>query len=572
MPASASSSYLASRLPVAARLLALSLVALSAAQHPIAAQASVGEPHSAVKIGATGPLAGAVDPSDWFGSSIASVGDLDGNGIDDIAVGARRDDDGGPDRGAVWILFMESGGAIGGVQKISSTSGGFIGSIDDEGEFGWSLAPLGDLNGDGHPDLAVGAPFDDDGATWSGAVWILFLDADGTVKFHRKISATHGGFTGSLDMLDQFGYSVARVGDLDGDGVVDLAVGARHDDDGGKDRGAVWLLNLRVDGSVKTHAKISSTAGGLSAAIDNDDRFGESVTSLGDLDGDGVVDLAVGAIEDDDGGSNVGAVWILFLAGDGTVKGHAKIGAVGSGLTGLLDPEDMFGRSVARLPDVNGDGIQDLAIGAPWDDDGGNKYGAIWIVFLAPDGGVVGHSKVSATTAALASLLDGTDYFGQSCAASPDFFGDNMGDLLVGAPIDDAGIGAAYVLSIYGPPWVDLGLGLAGTGGEPIMSATGTLLGGSLVSLQLEEAPPFSQAILVIGASALYAPFKAGVLVPKNDILLFAGTDGFGEAKQAGTWPSGSPPGSTAYFQYWVQDITGPSGFVASNALSATTP
>ena len=98
-------------------------------------------------------------------------------------------------------------------QKISSTEGNFTGILDNGDFFGTSAAALGDLDGDGVDDIAVGAIRDDDGGLWRGAVWVLFLNTDGTVKSHQKISDTEGGFTGTLDNEDEFGLSVASLGE-----------------------------------------------------------------------------------------------------------------------------------------------------------------------------------------------------------------------------------------------------------------------------------------------------------------------------------------------------------------------
>ncbi len=164
--------------------------------------------------------------------------------------------------------------------------------------------------------MAVGALGDDDGGgPFRGAVWILFLNSDGTVDTHQKISSTEGGFTGLLDDLDFFGSSSVALDDLDGDGVGDLAVGAFLDDDGGPDRGAVWVLFLNTDGTVKAHQKISDTEGAFTGTLDDTDRFGISAAWLGDLTGNGVGDMAVGAWFDGDGGPGRGAVWVLSLDG-----------------------------------------------------------------------------------------------------------------------------------------------------------------------------------------------------------------------------------------------------------------
>ncbi len=169
-------------------------------------------------------------------------------------------------------------------QKISDTEGGFFGFgnsfLDDNDHFGRSVTNLGDLDGDGTNDLAVGAFGDDDGGTGRGAVWILFLNTDGTVKSHQKISDTQGGFTGTLNNEDIFGETVGNMGDLDGDGITDLVVGAAGDDDGGSDIGALWVLFLNTDGTVKSHQKISDTQGGFTGTLDDNDKFIELRVSV----------------------------------------------------------------------------------------------------------------------------------------------------------------------------------------------------------------------------------------------------------------------------------------------------
>ena len=115
---------------------------------------------------------------------------------------------------------------------------------------------------------------------------------------------------------DRFGSSVANIGDLDGDGVDDLAVGANQDDGGGLLRGAIHIMFMNTDGSIDSTVEINdSTANG--PVLSDDDRFGISVANIGDLDGNGVDDLAVGSPRDDAGGGDRGAVHIMFLATTG---------------------------------------------------------------------------------------------------------------------------------------------------------------------------------------------------------------------------------------------------------------
>lgn len=321
-----------------------------------------------------------------FGTSVSHIGDLDGDGFPELAVGAQGVSDGGFRRGAAWILFLNGDGSVRDAERISDTQGSFEGELDDIDSFGAAVAGLGDLNGDEIPDLAVGANGDDDGCVGGdqpGAVWILFLTAEGTVNNYAKVSNT--ALAGQLDCNDLFGTSVASLGDLDGDGTLEIAVGAQFDSDTGAPRGAVWIVSLNSDGTVERSRKINQVVGGFDGDVQDGDDFGRSVSSASDLDGDAVNELVVGALGNDDGGgedSNRGAVYVLLMRSDGTVKRTCKISDTAGGFDGVLDDGDLFGVSVAGTSDLDGDGRPDLIVGAHRDDDGGDDRGALWLLSL----------------------------------------------------------------------------------------------------------------------------------------------------------------------------------------------
>ncbi len=124
----------------------------------------------------------------------------------------------------------------------------------------------------------------------------------------------------------------------------------------------------------------------------------------------------------------------------------------------------------------------------------------------------------------------------------------------------------------YGCSWSDVGTGLEGVTGVPVLGGTGLLVPASVVTLSLSNAKPFAPATLVVGFSAIDAPFKGGVLVPAINLTFAQTTDFFGEATFGGLWPTGVPSGFTTYFQYWIVDNAGPVGFAASNGVAGTAP
>jgi len=401
------------------------------------------------KISATeGNFVGNIE-GDTFGTSVATIGDLDGDGVLDLAVGAPGDDDAQPDEGAVYILFLNPNGTVKAQQKINRVEGGFGGHLTYANRFGEALAPLGDLDGDGVPDLAVGADLAPVGSQ-EGDVWILFLNTDGTVKNEQHITENVGGLDVPIHFNDLFGGALDALGDLDGDGVTELAVGAR-----GVEEGSVWILFLNTDGTVKHFQEIAEGVGGFDGVLQgNYARFGTAVAAIGDLDGDDVADLAVGASSEDDGGAHRGAVWILFLNTDGTVKGHQKISDTQGEFDGILNDADCFGRALTVVHRLNDDRVVELAVGASGDSDGGSRTGAVWILFLNTDGTVSGHRKISATQGGFTGVLSEDDQFGYSLTTLGDFDGDGVADLVVGARTDDDGPGvnggALWQLSLDG--------------------------------------------------------------------------------------------------------------------------
>ena len=429
------------------------------------ASAADGDVKSTVEINDSTTNGPTLANADQFGMSITNIGDLDGDGVNDLAVGANADDGGGSNRGAVHIMFMNTDGSVDSTVEIndSTTNGPTLANMD---QFGISVANIGDLDGDGVNDLAVSAPLDNEGGAESGAVHIIFMNTDGSVDSTVEInSSTTNGPTLTRD--DQFGMSIANIGDLDGDGVNDLAVGASGDNGGGDTRGAVHIIFMNTDGSVDSIVEINdSTTNG--PTLTNGDQFGRSVANIGDLDGDGVNDLAVGANVDDDGGADRGAVHIIFMNTDGSVDSTVEINSSTTNGPTLAN-SDQFGISVANIGDLDGDGVNDLGVGADGDNGGGADRGAVHIIFMNTDGSVDSTVEINDSTTNGPTLAN-SDQFGMSVANIGDLDGDGINDLGVGANFDNGGgsnRGAVHIMFVEGtlPPSTSTSTDSTSTGG-----------------------------------------------------------------------------------------------------------
>jgi len=398
-------------------------------------------PSSTVEINSSTANGPVLSDSDFFGFSVANIGDLNGDGVSDIAVGAIFDDNGGSNKGALHIMFMNpdgSGSVLNTVEINDGTANGPV--LSNVDQFGISVANIGDLNGDGVSDIAVGATGDDNGGSGRGAIHIMFMNPDGSVD--STVEINDGTVNGPvLSDLDLFGASVANIGDLNGDGVSDIAVGAHRDDNGGSTRGALHIINLNAivtngNGSVDSTVEINDgTVNG--PVLSNFDQFGTSVANIGDLNGDGVSDIAVGAIFDDNGGTNRGALHIMFMNPNGSVDSTVEIND-GTVNGPVLSDSDFFGASVANIGDLNGDGVSDIAVGAHRDDNGGSNRGAIHIMFMNPNGSVDSTVEINDGTVN-GPVLSNVDEFGTSVANIGDLNGDGVSDIAVGAIGDDNG-------------------------------------------------------------------------------------------------------------------------------------
>ncbi len=398
---------------------------------------------------------------DFAGWSVADAGDINGDGIADLTVGAFGNDAGGSNAGVGYVIWGKAGATRTNIDASEfTTNDGFIiqGAAADNG-LGWSVAAAGDINADGIADLVVGAIGNDVGGSAAGASYVIWGKTGATrTNIDTENFAVGDGFViqGS-SVGDGLGWSVSAAGDINNDGYDDLIVGALYRDAADTYAGTAYVIWGRA-GATRANidtAALAASDGFIISGPGKDAYLGSSVSGAGDVNNDGYDDLIIGAPYSDFDGQNPGVTFVIWGKA-GATRANIDTGALTSsdGFSIRGDEKsDSLGWSVSTAGDLDNDGHDDLIVGAPYSDDGGPNIGAAYVIW----------GKAGATRANIdvTNLTDNDgfiirahvafDSLGFSASAAGDVNNDGYDDLIVSAPVaEDSGIGDGEVYVIWG--------------------------------------------------------------------------------------------------------------------------
>jgi hypothetical protein len=367
------------------------------------------------------------EAEDYAGYSVSGAGDVDGNGHDDLLVGALGDDEGAFEAGAAYLVL----GPVTGTRNLSFADAKLVGE-ERRDWAGCSVSGAGDVDRDGHDDLLVGAFQNDEGGSDAGAAYLLLGPLTGTLDLSLADAKLVGESRG-----EYAGGHVSAAGDVVGDGHDDLLVGTEFNSLAGR----VYLVRGPVAGTLDLSL--------ADAALVAEERYDFLTrgSDAGDVDGDGHDDLLLGALGNDEG---AGAAYLVL----GPVTGTLDLSLADAKLTGER-PGDWAGASISGAGDVDGDGHDDLLIGAPYNDEEGSAAGSAYLVL----GPVTGTRDLSLADAKLLGEMPTYIVPHNAVSGAGDVDDDGHDDLLVSTCQDLTGDDRVYL--VLGPVTGTLDLALA---------------------------------------------------------------------------------------------------------------
>ncbi len=418
-----------------------------------------------------------VAASDFSGRAVAPAGDVNGDGIDDIIIGARRADPGGRfDAGSSFVVFGRPDSQLSAnfqLEDLDGTNGFRIDGFESGSRSGESVASAGDVNGDGTDDIVIGAP--GDRVSSPGNCYVVFgrnVSVGQTFPASITLDSLDGsnGFRiNGFRSSSRAGESVAPIGDVNGDGIDDVILGAASDALTASQQGVSFVVFGRDSTTgasfpaILDRSELDGVSGFVLVGEAALDRAGLWVSSAGDVNGDGRPDIFIGAPYADSGGvPDAGASYVVFGLDAATMGGFPAVLELSSldGTNGFRIDGDLSagfaGRAVAPAGDVNGDGVDDLVLSQPAALSGAPSFDATaHVVFgrSAAAGGTfpaaLALAHLDGSTGFRIDGIDGADAQGAAASAG-DVNGDGIDDIIVGAsyagPPDIRSRGSSYVV------------------------------------------------------------------------------------------------------------------------------